>query len=123
MSDLPQNNSSKRNKVATFIARVLILLFGIGLIAIFVNSMIWKKADFTTWTIFGTVTGLCVGYGLGGDIWGARIFDLFTGLKTRREVEADGDGSSFVSRRFTMTVFAIVGMALLGLLAWYLIRS
>jgi hypothetical protein len=122
MNDLPPDNHSPKNKVATLIARVLILLFGIGLLAIFMNFKIWKKADVTTGTLFGAFIGLCVGYGLGGDIWGARIFDLFTGLKVRREVEADGEVPSYLGWRFILVILAIVGAALIGVFAWYLLK-
>jgi len=33
--------------------------------------------------MFGAMIGLCLGYGLGGDIWGARLFGLFSYLNTK----------------------------------------
>ena len=76
-------NSSPK---ATFIARVIGCCIGIALLIIFVALQIWKTANFKTWTTFGAMIGLCLGYGLGGDIWGARFFDFFTHQKTERLV-------------------------------------
>ena len=68
------------------IFRVFIGLFGIGLLFLFFRYGIWR-AGLKAWMTFGALTGLFIGYGIGGDIWGARFFDLFTGQNSRRSVE------------------------------------
>ncbi|HEY2328298.1 MAG TPA: hypothetical protein VGI63_00605 [Verrucomicrobiae bacterium] len=79
----------KRDKIATYIARFIAFCIGISLLVIFVVLNFKQTASFESWMIFGAMTGLCIGYGLGGDIWGAKLFDLFTHLNTSKAVEAD----------------------------------
>ena len=79
----------KSDKIATYIARFIAFCIGISVLVIFVVLNFKKMASFENWMIFGAMIGLCVGYGLGGDIWGAKLFDLFTHLNTSKAVEAD----------------------------------
>lgn len=85
----PPDQQPTRNKVTTYIARAVVFLVGIALLVLFLSAKPWQTADITTWLTFASITGLFIGYGLGGDIWGARLFDLFTGMKSRRQVERD----------------------------------
>ena len=123
MSDHPGNNQSAGNRVATYIARVIICLFGIGLLILFVGFKIWKTADFKMWMTFGALIGLCIGYGLGGDIWGARLFDLFTGRNTRRLVEEDGKDKAYVIPRTTLFILLGILICLLALLVRLLLYN
>jgi uncharacterized membrane protein len=79
----------KSDKIATYIARFIVFCIGISLLVIFVVLNFKKAVSFESWMIFGAMIGLSVGYGLGGDIWGAKLFDLFTHLNTSKAVEAD----------------------------------
>jgi hypothetical protein len=63
--------------VATYLGRTLVALFGIGLLTVSIVMKVWWKGDFRTMLMFGALIGLFLGYGLGGDIWGARFFDFF----------------------------------------------
>jgi hypothetical protein len=78
----PDNQSS--GNIVGF--RAIVLLIGIGLLVMFFVYGIWR-AGLKAWMTFGAITGLFIGYGIGGDIWGARLFDLFTGQNSRRSVE------------------------------------
>ena len=121
MNEHDKNKQSAGNKVATYIARGVISLFGVGLLIIFVAFKIWKTADFKIWMTFGALIGLCVGYGLGGDIWGARFFDLFTGHNSRRYVEKNGEPPSFVIPNTTLCILLGVLLFLLVLLVRFLL--
>jgi tetratricopeptide (TPR) repeat protein len=79
-------SDNKDGQSLRYIFRVFIGLLGIGLLYLFFAYGIWR-AGLKAWMIFGALTGLFIGYGIGGDIWGARIFDLFTGQNSRRNVE------------------------------------
>ena len=72
--------------IATFIARLISCCIGIALLITFVALQIWKTTNLKVWMTFGAMIGICLGYGLGGDIWGARLFDFFTHQKTERLV-------------------------------------
>lgn len=108
MSERPKNDQSARNKAATYIARAVICLFGVGLLIIFIISKIWQTVNLKVWMTFGALIGLCMGYGLGGDIWGARLFDLFTGHNSRRLVEKDGKSPSYVMPKATLLILLAV---------------
>jgi hypothetical protein len=117
-----KRNQSAGNKIATYITRAIICLFGIGLLIIFIVSKIWKTTNFKVWMTFGALIGLCVGYGIGGDIWGARLFDLFTGRNIRRLVEKAGESPSFVIPKATLLIVLAILVSLLILLVrfvWY----
>jgi hypothetical protein len=58
----------------------------------------------------GAMIGLCLGYGLGGDIWGARLSDLFTGHNTERLVKDGKPVSSFMQKA---TLFVLIGLLVL----------
>ncbi len=66
--------------------RTIVCLLGFGLLFLFFRYGIWR-AGLKVWLVFGALTGLFIGYGIGGDLWGARLFDLFTGQNSRRAVE------------------------------------
>ena len=44
----PRQNKSASNKIATYIARAIFGLFGVGLFVLFVALKLWKTADFET---------------------------------------------------------------------------
>ena len=83
------SNPRKSDKFATQVARILACGIGILLLVIFIMLKMWKTANFEGLMLFGAMVGLCVGYGLGGDVWGAKFFDLFTHLSASKAVEAD----------------------------------
>jgi hypothetical protein len=117
MNSSPKTNDAKPrrkgDKVATYIARGIGCCIGIALLIIFVASKIWQTTDYKVWTTFGAIIGLCLGYGLGGDIWGARLFDFFTNRKTRFLVgQDDKPAARFASK----TIF----FALVGILVFFL---
>jgi hypothetical protein len=66
--------------------RVFTAILGFGLLFLFFHDGIWRDS-FRAWMTFGALTGLFIGYGIGGDLWGARLFDLFTGQNSRRGFE------------------------------------
>ena len=82
----PDNNRKSTVDVPRYIFRAIICLLGIGLLIMFFAYGIWRAGP-KVWMTFGALTGLFIGYGIGGDIWGARFFDLFTGQNSRRGVE------------------------------------
>ncbi|HZF02568.1 MAG TPA: hypothetical protein VE344_11835 [Methylomirabilota bacterium] len=69
-------NPRKTDKIATYIARIIACCVGILLVGIFIALKIWKTANFEQLMMYGAMTGLCLGYGLGGDVLGAKIFSL-----------------------------------------------
>jgi hypothetical protein len=87
--DRNQKNPRKSYKIATYIARFMVCCFGILLLVGFVACKAWKTANFEILMMFGAITGVCMGYGLGGDIWGARLFGFFTHLNTKGMVESN----------------------------------
>lgn len=112
------------------IFRMFIFLLGIGLLYLFFAYGIWR-AGLKAWMTFGALTGLFIGYGMGGDIWGARFFDLFTGqnslggndkkIKTHKE---SGDQTSrwkwnkqrsVKQMRATRWMFSILAVLSLGM--------
>jgi len=64
---------------------VVVGLFGLGLLALAVELKVWTGGLHTLW-LFGALIGLFTGYGLGGDLWGARIFDFFVHTESRKLV-------------------------------------
>jgi hypothetical protein len=97
-------NSSPK---ATFIAGVIACCIGTALLITFAALQIWKTINLETWITFGAIIGLCLGYGLGGDIWGARLFDFFTHRKTERLVGQP------VPRLSKTLLFILVGVLVL----------
>jgi len=110
------------DKIATYIARAVVCCLGVALLIAFVAFGGWKTANLKVWMTFGALIGLCIGYGVGGDIWGARLFDLFTGQISRRQVGKDGKSPSYVVPKTTLFIMLCVLVVLLALLVrflWY----
>jgi len=120
MNPFVKSNQSAGNKVATYIARGIICLFGIGLLIVFIISKIWKTANYHVWMTFGALIGLCVGYGIGGDILGAKLFDLFTGQKSRQFIGKDGKSPSYVIPKITLFILLGILFFLLVILVRFL---
>ena len=72
---------------ATYAGRVVVTLFGLGLLFLSIELGILSSWDFQTISCFGALIGLCLGYGIGGDLWGARLFDLFAHTRVRDHAE------------------------------------
>ena len=122
MNNRTKDNQSAGNRIATYIARAIIGILGIGLLIVFLASKFWKTADVRIWLPCASVIGLFVGYGFGGDIWGARLFDLFTGRSSRRLVDKDGKSPVYVMPKATLFIMLGVLVFLLVLLVrfvWY----
>lgn len=86
----PKNpNPRKSDKIATYIARFIACCIGASLLVIFVTVKIWKNSGIEGLIIYAAMTGLCLGYGLGSDVLGAKLFDLFTHMNASKAVEAD----------------------------------
>ena len=94
----------KGDKIATLIFRGIIFCLGVLLLVILIK--LWNKMGIRDGIVFCTLIGLFMGYGLGGDIWGARFFDLFTGMKSRAQVEKKQDALS------KATLIVLVGILL-----------
>jgi len=75
------------DKVATYIGRAFACCVGGGLVIFLIAFKAWRKLGVHQWLIFGAMIGLCLGYGLGGDIWGARLYGFFTGHNFQKEAE------------------------------------
>jgi len=107
-------SQEKKDKIATYIARFLVCCIGILLVIIFVILKIWKTANFEQLMVFGAMIGLCLGYGLGGDIWGARLFGLFTHLNTKgltKQELAKQNETPFVRFMAKAILFIAIGFA------------
>ncbi len=115
MDQQPPDNQP-RHRIPTYIARAVIGLIGMGLLIFFIVSKIWRTAGLAHCLAFCAVIGLFLGYGLGGDIWGARLFDLFTGLNSRRHVEQHGDRPALILPKLTLLILLSILLALLFLL-------
>jgi hypothetical protein len=83
------SNLRKTDKFATRVARVLAGGLGVLLLVIFIILKVWKTANFEELMLFCAMIGLGLGYGFGGDVLGAKLFDLFTHLNASNAVEAD----------------------------------
>ncbi len=73
--------------VTTALGRIVIGLFGLALLVLSFEMGIWSAKQFEGMTVFGALTGLFLGYALGGDLWGARLFDLFAHTQSRKVAE------------------------------------
>ncbi len=62
----------------------MIGIFGLGLLLLGFKMDIWSTNRVESMAAFGALTGLFLGYGLGGDLWGARLFDLFAHTQSRK---------------------------------------
>ncbi|MGA2802637.1 MAG: hypothetical protein ABSE97_09780 [Verrucomicrobiota bacterium] len=105
----------RSDKIATYIARGISCCIGITLLITFVVVLIkGMPPNFENLMMFGAIIGLCLGYGLGGDIWGARLFGLFAHLNTWRRFGQDGKPSSPFIRFMSKTLlFIFVGVLVL----------
>jgi hypothetical protein len=108
------------DRIATYITRGIICCVGLALLITFVGFQLWKNADFETCVAFCAITGLCLGYGLGEDIWGARLFGLFSHLNTQRLVRQDGKPQPHFTAKATFFVFAGVLVCLIVIFIWTL---
>jgi hypothetical protein len=70
-------------KIATYLGRGLVTLLGLVLLIAGVVLKIWR-AEGHSLLMYSAVVGLFLGYGLGGDIWGARLFDFFLHTGARK---------------------------------------
>jgi hypothetical protein len=94
--------STRGDKIATWIFRGIIFCLGILLLVAAVKM--WDKIGIRGWIVFCMLIGLFMGYGIGGDIWGARLFDLFSGCNSQRQVEQNCDRASNVLRLFLLVI-------------------
>src|SRR5262245_21633694 len=69
---------------STALGRIVVGLFGLGLLVLSFKMGIWSSKQVEVMAVFGALTGLFLGYGLGGDLWGARLFDLFAHTQSRK---------------------------------------
>lgn len=76
----------KRN-ATTYVGRFVIALFGLGLLVLCLKLKIWSTMGIEKVWTFCALLGLFLGYGFGGDIWGARLFDLFAHTQSRKVAE------------------------------------
>ena len=116
------NQKGPRNsyKIATYIARFMVCCFGILLLVGFVACKAWKTANFEVLMMLGAMVGLCLGYGLGGDIWGARLFGFFTHLNTKGVVESnDTPFVRFMSKAILFIAIGIIVFVSLVLVIAY----
>jgi hypothetical protein len=68
--------------------------------------------------------GLCLGYGLGGDMWGARLFGFFMHLNTKGVVEQNETPFvRFVSKAILFIAIALVVFFSTVLIIAYLNRN
>jgi hypothetical protein len=70
-------------KIGTYLGRALVTLLGLVLLIVGIALRVWKGGGHGV-VMYAAVVGVFLGYGLGGDIWGARIFDLFLHTDTRK---------------------------------------
>jgi hypothetical protein len=73
----------KGDKIATLIFRGIIFCLGVLLLVVFIK--IWSTGDFRRFGICCALISLFIGYGIGGDIWGARLFSFFRGRNVERD--------------------------------------
>jgi hypothetical protein len=69
---------------------VLAGFFGLAVLAAFILA---KKWDVGTVLMLGAFCGLTLGYAFGGDIWGARLFNFFTGQRVHVPEKSNPDSS------------------------------
>src|ERR1043166_3345511 len=85
MNETPQ--LPKDTRAATYIGRVVAGCIGGAVVVLLIALKAWQKFGISEWLTSAAFTGLCLGYALGGDIWGARLFDLFTGHSSRKDAK------------------------------------
>lgn len=69
---------TKGERIATIAFRIIVGAIGLIVLVISIRFEIYAK-DWRAFTIFGAFCGLLLGYAFGGDKWGARLFNFFTG--------------------------------------------
>ena len=102
--------STRGDKIATCIFRGIIFCLGVLLLFAFIKM--WNKIGIRGCMMFCAMIGLFMGYGIGGDIWGARFFDLFTGQNSQAQV-----GNKY-DRLSKVLLFVLLGV-LLAILALF----
>jgi hypothetical protein len=122
--DPNQKDPRKSYKITTYIARIMVCCFGVLLLVGFVACKAWKTASFEKLMMLGAMIGLCLGYGLGGDIWGARLFGFFTHMNTRGVAEAnDTPFVRFMSKAILFIAIVVGVIFSLVLIIAYLNRG
>ena len=104
---------SRGDKVATGIARTIAFGIGLALLFAFAVGGIWRTADIKGWLTFCALIGLCLGYGIGGDALGARLFNVFSSSNFSREANASPPN---ILQKLTWTLllgmlFLLIGVA------------
>lgn len=84
---------TKGERIATIAFRIIVGAIGLIVLAVSIRFEIYAK-DWRTFAMFGAFCGLLLGYAFGGDKWGARLFNLFTGhrVPTYDEPRKTDDG-------------------------------
>ena len=124
--NMDQNPKGPResDRIATYVARIIVSCIGILLLVVFVALKIWKTASFEHLMMLGATIGLCLGYGLGGDILGARLFGFFMHLNTKGVVEQNETPFvRFASRAILFIAIALVVSFSTVLIIAYLNRN
>ncbi len=75
---------SRGDKIATAIFRTLIGIFGTAVLVVTIRFRLYAQG-WEAVTALGGFCGLLLGYAVGGDKWGARLFTIFTGHRVRIE--------------------------------------
>src|SRR5690349_17863685 len=104
---------SRGDKIATGFARAIAFVIGMALVFAFVAGGIWRSGGVEGWLAFGFLTGLCLGYGIGGDALGARLASLFHGGNLSRLVAAEKAGAKVPNYLQKFTLLLLVGILLL----------
>src|SRR5437016_4798016 len=115
MNEAPQQTPAPRrtDRIATHIGRVFACCVGGGLLVTAIVLKVWIKSDLKELMKFAAVIGLCLGYGLGGDIWGARVFDLFAGHNS--EKDAGKPVHPFMQKAM---LFSLIGLLVFVVAVW-----
>lgn len=103
----------KCDRVGTCIGRVFSGCIGGVLLFSFIALKMWRDSNTHFLFLFAGITGLCFGYAFGGDIWGARLYDLFTGHSSAQHAEKP----LHPVMQKTMLV-ALIGLLAFVLLVW-----
>lgn len=69
---------TKGERIATIVFRIIVGAIGLIVLTISIRFEIYAK-DWRSFTVVGAFCGLLLGYAFGGDKWGARLFNFFTG--------------------------------------------
>lgn len=107
--------------IATGLGRVLIALLGLGLLLVSFKLKVWWQGGIHQISAFGALIGLFVGYGLVGDVWGARLFDFFARTRSRKAVAEPLPPMAEKVARFLGVIVA--GLLVLALVFMYLVAT